>query len=121
MFLRRLLIGVASVCLFASEAFAVPLIRDAEIEHTLRMYADPIFKVDGLRPSAVHLFIVQDDSLNSYVAGGANMFVYTGLIEQCETPDMLIGVMAHETGHIVGGHLARGAEKLKNASLGSIF
>ncbi len=85
------------------------------------MYADPIFKVDGLKPSAIHLFIVEDDSINSYVAGGANMFIHTGLIEACDTPDMLIGVMAHESGHIVGGHLAQGSEKLKNAELGSIL
>ena len=111
----------SALCLLSNESFASPLIRDAEIEHTLRLYADPIFKVDGLKPSAVHLFIVEEDSLNSYVAGGANMFIYTGLILDCPTPDMVIGVMAHEAGHIVGGHLAQGSEKLKNAQLGSIF
>ncbi len=107
--------------LSSSQAWAVPLIRDAEIEHTLRLYADPIFKTDGLKPSAVNLFIVQDDSLNAYVAGGANMFIHTGMIMACETPDMLLGVMAHESGHIMGGHLARGSETLKNAQLGSIM
>ena len=112
---------ILSSLIFSSPAFAAPLIRDAEIEHTLREYGDPIFRVDGLKPSSVKLFIVEDDSLNSYVAGGANMFIHTGLILQCPTPDMLIGVMAHETGHIVGGHLAQGSEKLKNAQLGSIL
>jgi predicted Zn-dependent protease len=111
----------ATVFCFSTEALALPLIRDAEIEHTLRTYADPIFKFGGLKPSAVHIFIVEDDALNSYVAGGANMFVHTGLIEDCGTPDMLIGVMAHETGHIVGGHLAQGTEQLKNAEMGSIL
>ena len=105
----------------ASEALAVPLIRDAEIEHTLRLYTDPIFRVDGLKPSNVNIFIVDDDSLNSYVAGGANIFIHTGLLMDCETPDMVIGVLAHETGHIVGGHLAQGTEKLKDAQLGSIL
>src|SRR5277367_6226651 len=120
-FLSSLISYLLIVCFFSNEAFAVSLIRDAEIEHTLRMYGDPIFRVDGLKPSAVKIFIVEDDTLNSYVAGGANMFIHTGLIEQCDTPDMLIGVMAHETGHIVGGHLAQGAEQLKNAELGSIL
>jgi len=119
--LFHLLICFLTLFCFSAEAFAVPLIRDAEIEHTLREYTDPIFKVGGLKPSAVHLFIVEDDSLNSYVAGGANMFIHTGLILDCDTPDMLIGVMAHETGHIVGGHLAQGTEQLKNAELGSIL
>jgi predicted Zn-dependent protease len=104
-----------------SSAFAVPLIRDAEIEHTLHEMADPIFTVAGLKSSAVHIFIVQDDSLNSYVAGGSNVFIHTGLIMQTTTPDMLIGVIAHETGHIAGGHLAKGAEKLKDAQLDTIL
>src|SRR3954471_3623937 len=107
--MRRLLSCFVCFFLLCSEAFAEPLIRDAEIEHTLRMYADPIFRVDGLKPSAVKLFIVEDDSLNAYVAGGANMFIHTGLIMDCTTPDMLIGVMAHEAGHIMGGHLAQGS------------
>lgn len=117
----RSLVCAVSVFAFSAQAFAAPLIRDAEIEHTLREYADPIFRADGLKPSAVNLFIVQDDSLNAYVAGGANMFIHTGMIMACETPDMLLGVMAHEAGHITGGHLARGAENLKNVQLGSIL
>ncbi len=105
----------------ASPSLAVPLIRDAEIEHTLRTYADPVFKAAGVNPSSVKLFIVQDDSLNAYVAGGQNMFIHTGLIMATPTPDVLIGVMAHETGHIAGGHLARGAEQLKNAEIGTVL
>lgn len=105
----------------ASSVHASPLIRDAEIEHTLRAYGDPLFRAGGLKPSAVHLFVVQDERLNAFVAGGANMFIHTGMILQCDTPDMLIGVMAHETGHIIGGHLARGGEKLKDAQMGSIM
>ena len=97
------------------------LIRDAEIEATLRDYADPIFKAAGLKPSAIDIYIVQDESLNAFVAGGQNLFMHTGLIMAMKNPGMLMGVMAHETGHIVGGHLAQGSEKLKNAQLGSIL
>ncbi len=102
-------------------AQAEPLIRDAEIEHTLRSYADPIFKADGLKPSSIKIFIINSKTLNAYVAGGANMFLYTGILLECSTPDMVLGIMAHETGHIAGGHLARGTEKLKSAELGTIF
>lgn len=102
-------------------ALAVPLIRDAEIEHTLRSYADPIFKAAGVNASAIKIFIVQDDELNAYVAGGANMFINSGMIMAATTPDILLGVMAHETGHIAGGHLAQGGEKMKNAQLGTIL
>lgn len=117
----RSLVCCVSVFAFSSQAWAVPLIRDAEIEHTLRLFADPIFRTDGLKPSAVHLFIVQEGSMNAYVAGGANMFIHTGMLMVCDTPDMLLGVIAHEAGHIQGGHLARGAENLKNVQLGSIM
>ena len=120
-FCYKLTLFATLLCFLSSEALAVPLIRDAEIEHTLRLYTDPIFRVDGLKPSAVNLFIVEDDTLNSYVAGGANIFIHTGLLLDCPTPDMVIGVLAHETGHIVGGHLAQGSEKLKDAQLGSIL
>lgn len=119
--IRHLSSALVALSLLTTQAIAEPLIRDAEIEHTLRMYADPIFRVDGLKPSNVKIFIVEDDSLNSYVAGGANMFIHTGLLLQCQTADMVIGVMAHETGHIVGGHLAQGSEKLKDAQIGSIL
>lgn len=112
---------IASSFIFPFSAQAVPLIRDAEIEHTLRLYGDPVFKAAGLKPSAIKLFIVNDDAINAYVAGGANMFIHTGLILATDTPDMLIGVMAHETGHIAGGHLARGTEKLKDAQLGTVL
>lgn len=105
----------------AFSAHAVPLIRDAEIEHTLGVYGAPLFRANGLKPSAVNLYIVQDNRLNAYVAGGANMFLNTGMIMACETPDMLLGIMAHETGHIAGGHLARGGEKLKDAQIGGIM
>lgn len=97
------------------------LIRDAEIEATLRSYADPIFKVAGLKPSAINIYIVQDNSLNAFVAGGSNLFIHTGIITSSPTPDMLLGVMAHETGHIAGGHLAKGSEKLKDAQFGTIM
>lgn len=105
----------------ASAANAVPLIRDAEIEHTLRTYSDPVFDAAGVKPSSVKIFIVNDKALNAFVAGGANLFIHTGLILAADSPDMLIGVIAHETGHIAGGHLARGGEKLKDAQMGAIL
>ncbi len=118
---KALLACLLAGLLTAQSAFAVPLIRDAETEHTLRMMADPVLEAAGLKPDSTRLFIVNDDSINAFVAGGANMFIFTGLILAAETPDMLIGVMAHEAGHIAGGHLARGGEKLKDAQLGTII
>ncbi len=86
---------------------AQTLIRDAEIEADLRRIADPIFAAAGLEPNAVRLFVVNDPSLNAFVAGGQNLFIHTGLIERAESPEQLAGVIAHEAGHISGGHLSR--------------
>jgi predicted Zn-dependent protease len=96
--------------LFAQNAFATSLIRDAETEKFLHQLADPIFVAAGLNPKNINIYIVNDSSINAFVSGGQNVFINTGLIRKYKTPDALIGVLAHETGHIVGGHLARSSE-----------
>lgn len=108
---------ITAVSLLPLPAFAQSLVRDAEIEHTLRVYADPIFKASGLSPSSIHMYIVNDSAINAFVMGGSNIFVNTGLITTSATPDMLIGVLAHETGHISGGHLVRTSDEFENAQL----
>lgn len=85
-------------------ASAQGLIRDAEIENILRDYSTPLFVAAGLKPEDVNIYIVQDDSLNAFVAGGQNLFLHTGLIMETKTPEELKGVIAHETGHMALGH-----------------
>jgi predicted Zn-dependent protease len=102
----------------AGQAAAQSLIRDAEIEETLRVYTEPLLVAAGVRPDEVHIYIVNDDSVNAFVAGGQNIFVHTGLILAADNPNEVIGVLAHETGHIAGGHLARSREAI-NQSLGT--
>ncbi len=92
------------------------LIRDAEIESTIRTFITPIWQVAGLNPEAVSIVLVQDNSLNAFVAGGQRIFINTGLLLRTERPAQVIGVLAHETGHIAGGHLARQQEELRNLS-----
>ncbi len=96
-------------------------IRDAEIEAIIRSYATPLFEAAGLDPEAVKVYLIQDDRLNAFVAGGMNLFLHSGLIVRSETPNQLIGVIAHETGHIAGGHLARAQEALEAAAIESII
>lgn len=91
------------------------LIRDAEIERILRADADPILVAAGLQPRNVELHIVGDKSLNAFVAGGQHLFLNTGLIVKTETPGQLIGVIAHETGHIARGDLARQGQGERSA------
>jgi predicted Zn-dependent protease len=92
------------------------LIRDAEIESIIHGYAEPIFAAAGIDPEAVNIYIVNDNSLNAAVAGGQNLFLFTGLLMSADVPNQLIGVIAHETGHMAGGHVARLQDKLETAS-----
>lgn len=102
----------------SSAAFAQgrSLIRDAEIEATIRDFATPLFHAAGLDPDVIDIYIVKDDSLNAFVAGGQNLFIHTGLLLRTRDPLELIGVIAHETGHISGGHLARTSDAIQSAS-----
>lgn len=93
------------------------LIRDAEIENTIRAYATPLLQAAGLDPAAVHIYLIGADSINSFVAGGQNIFVHTGLLTRAKDPLAIIGVLAHEIGHIAGGHLARMPEAIRNATI----
>lgn len=88
-------------------ARGLTLIRDAEVEHTIRTLATPLFEAAGLTPSAVQIHLVRDDSINAFVAGGQHLFIHTGLLLASDDVNQVIGVIAHETGHIAGGHLAR--------------
>lgn len=100
----------------AKNSFAsIALIRDAEIEKFLHNLADPIFHAADLNPKNIKIYIVNDDSINAFVSGGQNIFINTGLIRKFKTPDALIGVIAHESGHIAAGHLVRSAEGTKEA------
>lgn len=98
-------------------AQGLSLLRDEETEQTLRTFARPIFEEAGLSASSVRFIIVRSDDLNAFVAGGQNIFVNTGLILQTKNPDELIGVLAHESGHIAGGHLFRTQEVIDDLSL----
>ena len=99
----------------------ISLIRDAEIEATIRSYATPLFTAAGLAPDSVRVHIVNDDTLNAFVAGGMNLFLNTGLLMRSESANQVIGVIAHETGHIAGGHLARTQEALRAATAEAII
>lgn len=107
--------------LHAIPVSAQSLIRDTEIETTLREWGTPIFKAAELNPEAVKIILIQNNAINAFVAGGSNIFFYTGLLEKTDGPGEVIGVLAHETGHITGGHLIRTRDALERASYESII
>jgi predicted Zn-dependent protease len=102
------LLGLAAAALPAREAAAqgLPLIRDTEIENLLNDYARPIFRAAGLGTGRVAMRIVRNENFNAFVLDGRNVFVHTGTLMTSNTPNEVIGVIAHEAGHIAGGHMA---------------
>lgn len=107
------LVGVAPAQ--AQQREAPTVIRDAEIETTLRGYVDPIFRAANLEPSQIEVVLLQDASINAFVTNSRTMFIHTGLITAAETPNEIKGVMAHETGHMAGGHVLRSREAARAA------
>ena len=119
---------IAGLLIVALAGFGAPLraqkisfIRDAEIESTIRAYATPLFEAAGLDAATVEVHLVNSKRLNAFVAGGKKLFLNTGLLMAAESPNQVIGVIAHETGHIAGGHLARTHDALRNANVASIL
>ncbi|MGY0574174.1 M48 family metalloprotease [Bradyrhizobium sp. RDM12] len=99
----------------AQEGRGPPVLRDTETEQLLREYTRPILRVAGLEKQNIQMVIINDNSFNAFVADGRRIFVNYGAILQSETPNQLIGVLAHETGHLAGGHLSKLREQLANA------
>ena len=100
---------------FAQENKGPNVLRDTETEQLLRDYARPILRVAGLEKQNIRVVIINDPAFNAFVADGHRIFVNYGAILQSETPNQLIGVLAHETGHLAGGHLARFRQQLESA------
>jgi predicted Zn-dependent protease len=96
----------------AAEAQTLSLIRDTEIETVLKEYSRPIFRAAGLGSGRISIRIVNHDSFNAFVLDGSNVYIHTGALQQSETPNQIIGVIAHEAGHIAGGHLAQLRERI---------
>ena len=122
-FFRRLVAALSALALVmpAMPATAGGIIRDAEIENSILAWSTPIFIAAGLNQKAVSLYIVNDKELNAFVSGGQNIFITTGLLMRSENYAQVDGVIAHETGHIAGGHLARMEDAIRAAQAESII
>ncbi|WP_420971316.1 M48 family metalloprotease [Bradyrhizobium sp. B120] len=92
-----------------------PVLRDTESEQLLREYTRPILRAAGLEKQNIQIVIINEGSFNAFVADGRRIFVNYGALLQSETPNQIIGVLAHETGHLAGGHLAKMREQLAQA------
>lgn len=94
-------------------AQGLPLIRDQEIERLLNDYSNPIFDAAGLGSGRITIRIIRSNIFNAFVVDGKNVYVHTGALMQSATPNQIIGVIAHEVGHIAGGDLAALRERIR--------
>ena len=113
--------SVTPACAQDEATRGLPLIRDTEIEQLMREYAQPILKAAGLAKQNVRVVILSDRSFNAFVMDGRHIFINAGALFDAKTPNEIIGVFAHETGHMAGGHLSRLREQLASAQTASII
>jgi len=99
----------------AQEQKGPPILRDTEAEQLLRDYTRPILRTAGLEKQNIQIVILNEGGFNAFVADGRRIFVNYGAMMQSESPNQIIGVLAHETGHLAGGHLAKLREQLAQA------
>jgi len=99
----------------------MPIIRDTEIEEILKQWATPVLEAGNIPPQSVPILMINDSSINAFVTQGQAMFFHTGLLLASKSSNEVIGVMAHETGHIVGGHAVTFSDKIADASTAALL
>ena len=112
----RFMAVLAAIGLMAQPAAAQSILRDAETEQLLQDMVDPLAEAAGLGEGAVEVVLVNDGSINAFVAGGQRIYIHSGLIGAADTANEVQGVLAHELGHITGGHILRFDEGVSNAT-----
>jgi predicted Zn-dependent protease len=110
-------VGLASPPAQAQGGPRLAIVRDAETEQLLREYVMPIFRAAGINAKAGQIVLINNRAFNAFVASGQKIFINVGALMDAETPNEIIGVLAHETGHIQGGHLARLRQELTKAKI----
>jgi predicted Zn-dependent protease len=116
LFLAYLLALLASLAVAARPVAAQSMLRDAETEQLLKDMLAPLVEASELEPGNVEVVLINDPSINAFVAGGQVIYVHTGLIEAATTANEVQGVLAHELGHITAGHAVRFDERIKAAN-----
>lgn len=106
---------VATFALSLQPVAAQSILRDAETEALLRDMARPLIEASELEPENVEIVLINDSSINAFVAGGQVVYVHAGLLNAADTANEVQGVIAHELGHITAGHVVRFGERTRGA------
>lgn len=108
--------AAAALAMGAQPALAQSILRDAETESVLQEMAAPLVKAAGLQPGNVDIVLINDPSINAFVAGGQVVYVHSGLIDAADSANEVQGVIAHELGHVTGGHVIRTGDSYRAAT-----
>lgn len=109
-------LAVSAIVAQPVAAQGISILRDAETEELLQDMVDPLAEAAGLGEGSVEVVLVNDNSINAFVAGGQRIFVHSGLLNEADDAGEVQGVLAHELGHITGGHINRYSEGAGNAT-----
>jgi predicted Zn-dependent protease len=113
----RLICGIVAICALVTQpAMAQSILRDAESEALLDLMAGPLIEAAGLEKRNVEMILIQDNSINAFVAGGQAVYIHSGLLLAADNANEVQGVIAHELGHVAGGHAIRSSEGIKTAT-----
>jgi predicted Zn-dependent protease len=113
---RQIIAFILLACLTVQPALAQSILRDAETEALFDDMSAPLIAAAGLDPRNVKVVMIGDNSINAFVAGGQIVYVHSGLITAAANANEVQGVIAHELGHVAGGHVIRSAEGIKTAT-----
>jgi predicted Zn-dependent protease len=119
-YVSKLVAAIAATALCLQPAYAQSILRDAETEAFFDEISEPLIRAAGLNPTNVDVVLINDKSINAFVAGGQTVYLHSGLIHAATTANEVQGVIAHELGHIEGGHVIRYSEGLEKAGTISI-
>jgi predicted Zn-dependent protease len=113
---RLLMLIALSFAVMARPAAAQQILRDAETEALLRDISRPLIEAAGLRPDNVQVVLLNNPEINAFVAGGQIVYLHSGLITSADNANEVQGVIAHELGHVTGGHIIRLQEGMQQAT-----
>jgi len=119
--LRLALMALVLAFAMVRPAYAQSVLRDSETELLFRDISKPLIQAAGLDPANVKVVLLRDDSINAFVAGGQIVYVHSGLLTNTDNVNQLQGVIAHELGHVAGGHILRIGEGIGSATKISIL
>ena len=118
---RLMMVGLALLAAATQPAAAQSLLRDSETELLFKNISDPLISAAGLDPKSVRVVLLNDPEINAFVAQGQVVYIHSGLLTASDNVGQLQGVIAHELGHVAGGHVIRGGEGAKKATMITIL